>query len=564
MKKIILAAVMMIFFTATAAGGATATDTVHFLGNELLGRPTANAVTLNLCADRNLDVYVEYGTQPSLYSHQTPVAAYLDSVASNLLIDGLLPNTCYYYRVRYRLSGGSVFVARNEHSFKTAKPKGTAFTFAIEADPHLDNNTNPDLYRQTLSNIEKGNPDFLLDLGDTFMTEKLTNKTQDSILLRHLLLRSFYDQICHSIPLFFVVGNHDGELGFLLDGTPTSLPVMTSNTRLQYFPNPLPDKFYSGNAKPEIFVGLRQNYYAWEWGDALFVVLDPYWYTTARQGDNWRFSLGKDQYDWLKSTLETSAARFKFVFVHQVLGGLDNQGRGGSDVAQCYEMGGLNADSTWGFTDHRPGWAMPIHQLMVKHHVNIFFHGHDHFFDYQQKDGVIYQLVPQPGYPGTSSTSQAAAYGYVTGKILPSSGYLTVAVMDSVARIDYVRSYLPSMETAVKKNGMVDYSYTVKPNNNPTAVGRSNALPVGSALSQNYPNPFNPSTTISFDLLRAGFVRLDVYDVLGRLVAPLLNEYKTTGHHSFSFDASSLPSGSYFYRLSTVDRVEVKKMVLHK
>ena len=53
---------------------------------------------------------------------------------------------------------------------------------------------------------------------------------------------------------------------------------MGRNTRKTYFPNPQPDGFYSGNTAVEKFVGLRENYYAWTLGNALFVVLDPYWY----------------------------------------------------------------------------------------------------------------------------------------------------------------------------------------------------------------------------------------------------------------------------------------------
>ena len=105
----------------------------------------------------------------------------------------------------------------------------------------------------------------MVDLGDIFMSEKLPVINQTEILKRHLLLRSFYDIACHSVPLFIVLGNHEGELGWLLDGTANNLPVWASNTRTLYYPNPLPDSFYTGNSKTEPFVGLRQNYYGWNW-----------------------------------------------------------------------------------------------------------------------------------------------------------------------------------------------------------------------------------------------------------------------------------------------------------
>lgn len=83
-------------------------------------------------------------------------------------------------------------------------------------------------------------------------------------------------------------------------------------------------------------------------------------------------------------------------------------------------------------------------------------------------------------------------------------------------------------------------------------------------LHQNYPNPFNPITNISFTLPESGFVRLKVYDVLGREVANLVNEVKTTGTHSVNFDASSLSSGIYMYKLEMGQKVLSKRMTLIK
>jgi hypothetical protein len=89
-------------------------------------------------------------------------------------------------------------------------------------------------------------------------------------------------------------------------------------------------------------------------------------------------------------------------------------------------------------------------------------------------------------------------------------------------------------------------------------------IPVIYALSQNYPNPFNPSTTISYQLPKAGNVKLVVYDILGREVKVLVNEYKKAGTYNITFDGSSLASGLYFYRLTAGDFSGTKKMVLVK
>ena len=57
------------------------------------------------------------------------------------------------------------------------------------------------------------------------------------------------------------------------------MPTWSAQLRTTYFPNPVPDAFYSGNSTPDTTVGMLEDYYAWEWGDALFIVLDPYWFT---------------------------------------------------------------------------------------------------------------------------------------------------------------------------------------------------------------------------------------------------------------------------------------------
>jgi uncharacterized repeat protein (TIGR01451 family) len=89
-------------------------------------------------------------------------------------------------------------------------------------------------------------------------------------------------------------------------------------------------------------------------------------------------------------------------------------------------------------------------------------------------------------------------------------------------------------------------------------------LPAAYVLEQNYPNPFNPVTTIAFTLPEAAHVRLAVYDVLGRQVTVLLDGLRGTGRHTVSFDASTLPSGTYFYRLEAPSQTLTRTLVLTK
>ena len=83
-------------------------------------------------------------------------------------------------------------------------------------------------------------------------------------------------------------------------------------------------------------------------------------------------------------------------------------------------------------------------------------------------------------------------------------------------------------------------------------------------LEQNFPNPFNPTTTIKFSIPSSSFVKLSVFDIVGREVSTLVNEKLSAGSFEYNFNASELPSGVYFYKLSTNDFSEVKRMMLVK
>ncbi len=121
------------------------------------------------------------------------------------------------------------------------------------------------------------------------------------------------------------------------------------------------------------------------------------------------------------------------------------------------------------------------------------------------------------------------------------------------------------------ETGRVPYAierYKVKP---VTVMAEKNETPTGFSLSQNYPNPFNPSTTISYSLPNRCFVNIKVFDALGSQVAELVNETKESGSYSVNFNASGIPSGIYFYRITasgstpgTYGFTESRKMVLLK
>ena len=89
-------------------------------------------------------------------------------------------------------------------------------------------------------------------------------------------------------------------------------------------------------------------------------------------------------------------------------------------------------------------------------------------------------------------------------------------------------------------------------------------IPKEYKLNQNYPNPFNPNTTIKYSIPQQGYVTLKVFDLLGREVSALVNREQPAGNYEVEFDASSLTSGVYFYRIQAGQFVESKKMILLK
>jgi predicted phosphodiesterase len=413
----------------------------------ILGRPTRDSVTASVLAYRDTEGCLAYGRQPAALTQQTPLRVFKRDEPAEIVLGGLRPDTQYFYQLR---TGGTNGVSG---TFRTQRPRGSAFTFTITADSHLDEHTSPALLQRTLANAHADKSDFHLDLGDTFMTEK--HARRETAYKQYLAQRFYFGQLCSSAPLFFVLGNHDGENPRGRGDETDSLAVWSCLTRKKFFPNPVPDSFFSGNAAKHPEAGLLQDYYAWEWGDALFVVLDPFWYTQRVRGqrDNWKRTLGTEQYQWLKRTLEGSSAKFKFVFIHHLVGGVDEQARGGSEAAPFFEWGGKNIDGTEGFKEHRAGWPLPIHQLLLCNRVNIVFHGHDHLFAKQELDGLIYQECPQPGAEGNGRLPRyAEEYGYKSGTILGSSGHMRVDIAPQQATITYVRS-----------DGSTAHTYTVSP-----------------------------------------------------------------------------------------------------
>lgn len=441
----------------------------------VLGRVSDCAVTVSALAQETAEGFFEFGAAPGVYGRKTGVAVLPAGEPVETVFDALQPDTEYFYRFQSRRPGAASFQPEREGRFCTQRAVGRAFTFTIQGDSHPERPqmSHPELYARTLLNAAAGRPDFHICMGDDFSVAPIRTVNAETVGERYALQRPFLGLVAQSAPIFLLNGNHEQAslFNFNQPDVRHEVAVLAQNARNRFYPTPAPDGFYTGDTAPLKTIGLLKDYYAWTWGDALFVVLDNYWQSPVlvdsgfgeveaggrKDRDWWGLTLGDAQYHWFQRTLERSTAKHKFVFAHHVLG----SGRGGVDECDGYEWGGRNKRGDWEFAQRRPGWELPVHQLMVKHGVTIFFQGHDHLFARQERDGLVYQEVPMPADHGYMAYNEER---YRSGVKLPNSGHLRVTVAPAEVKVDYVRTYLPKDETVQCRTGDVAHSYTIGAN----------------------------------------------------------------------------------------------------
>jgi hypothetical protein len=487
--------------------------------NTVLGRPTDTSIAISVLAVAAGDqAWVEYGLQTNdarttlVGALNAPAVPSLKGEPIVLDLTGLTANAKYYYRVHYQ-PGGAGDDADALHSFHTQRAPGSAFHFGVQGDSHPERADNKmfhaELYGLTMQQVRDRQPDLYFMLGDDFSNEMIIQGFKDANYgagyafkksvegvapySQYQTLAKPFSQpmltdgtaapnsnaayleqrqkylglMANATSLMLVNGNHEETRLSYLGGIFNNASVWGADGRLKYYPLPAPGSFYTGdveklksvNGYPTLAApdGLLRDYYAFTWGDALFVTIDPYWHapdmpeTSLFNGDKgkdlWNATMGDAQYARLKQTLETSHAKFKFIFTHHING----TGRGGAIGVGDAEWGGAVAD----FKAKRPTWAKPIHQLLVDTKVTVFFQAHDHIFAREVIDGVIYQGVPNPAdnsyfayncdayAPASITWLGPAGYGKYDPSYsvkMPNSGFLDVTVSAEGVHIDYVRT----------------------------------------------------------------------------------------------------------------------------
>jgi hypothetical protein len=521
----------------------------------ILGRPTNTAVTASILFDQNVQYFLEYGTVSGNYLTSTSTFSNVLNVPDEVDLSNLVANTKYYYRMQYKLVGASTFTTTPEYSFNTQRSSGSSYTFTVESDEHLyDIKGNRSMYQVTLANEAADNPDFMLSLGDIFGDDHtpLTTTSADMDAL-HKDYRQYLGQICHSIPFYVCLGNHEGENDYYLNQTPpNNIAVWGTQWRKYYYPNPYPNSFYTGNTAVENYgINTPENYYSWTWGDALFVVLDVY-RTEISPGSspanpakptNWDWTLGRTQYDWMRSVLENSTAAHKFVFAHHTRG----QGRGGIATATQFEWGGIDGNQNK-FNQYRPGWGKPIHQVFVDTGVDIFFQGHDHLFAKEQLDGVVYQEVPMPSDISYTIGYTANAGAYPNGNAMDGTGHIRVNVTPTCVNVDYVKAFIPGTTGSMGHiNREVAFSYSV----GSCAMGLNDIKPED--LIKVYPNPANSKLNIQFNDFTTNH-HCKLLNMIGQSILEF---------DSNEINTSNIPNGIYFLKIDSIKNYTKKIIIQH-
>ena len=482
------------------------------IAKEIVCRVTDTSAVINCISIIPLDMKVEYTLASDVdwknatTTHGVTVRepTYGDYRVVEETVPSLTADAHYKYRILYRKAGEGNFITSDAiHTFHTQRSPGSSFTFTVEADTHLagfaaySSSFNiphsipfsswfKQLYRKGIQAIDDEDADFHVNLGDWGAWCEDTNGiTKESAMLFYIRFRQF--QGTKAWPMYFVIGNHEGENPARFNHL---YPDNLRDGRRHVIPNPTQD----GGAVEAFYKtpGDRDSYFAWEWGDALFIALDPFGYCEKNVDDDaWNWTLGETQYNWMWGVLSNSDKKYKFVFTHHLVGGKPddrwNYGKGGIEYVKysvkgnpTFEWGGENSA---GKSEYKSGgkrdtdgghWSHgSIHDMFVAHQVTAVFKGHDHVYVEQELDGIRYITCPTISTPSTrnfmysddegfyaagdySEGTRVDNYGYV--KVTVDAGVVTVSYIGNIREVDRTDTYFSTYQ-----QGAVRRSFSFTP-----------------------------------------------------------------------------------------------------
>ena len=392
--------------SSSPAGDSPATGGcgVPLHSSEALANPTRESVEVSVIFAADAEAYVEYGSAGGPWSRVTHRRRVAPEEPLVLRLDGLEADREYRYRVRCRRPAApgrrdtAPFGAGEAHSFRTLRRQGSTVRFGFATDSHVyqgwvhahcgGDASELAPFDATLGNVLGSGLDFLILGGDEVQTHCRrcppcvldgestgggTVRSDREALLRYRIMRRAYERVSPSIPVFLTLGNHDGEAGFASEGErchyfENTLAVSRS-ARLAHFPSPA--AVYGG--------GGDGRYYAFESGDALFVVLDVMGQTQRMPTRPEDWSLGEAQMRWLEQTLARSERRWKLLFAHHLVGGSE------MELCYTYGRGGIRETRDGTATGSFRGEQARVQELMGRYGAQGFFYGHDHVFAVGEK-----------------------------------------------------------------------------------------------------------------------------------------------------------------------------------
>jgi hypothetical protein len=414
----------------------TITPTVVIAGAPLLFAPTAKSF--------GISVTLSAGDPSSLKARVRPegAARYGALVAGEALtadlaewnLAGLTPSTRYEYEIVETAPPNGEAVLY-QGSVSTARAPGESFSFALLTDSHIGpdlayGNQGDELVLQSVgTEIAAYAPDFMVNLGDMLDYHQygFNAPPPDGTVSRaaYLNYRTSLGAVTGTTPHFPVIGNWEGENG---EFAPEVI-AWSREQRLLYMPAPEPATNPEGGSPHE-------DYYAFTWGDALFVVLNVMTYTptphllSSNPGlpDDW--TLGPEQLQWLETTLANAKTKWRFILIHHAVGGA-----AGDLANSAYGRGGGQAAYV--------GEQAIVHGLMLEHGVQIFFYGHDHVFADMTVDGIHYSVPGSSGAPWmftqaeTGYTQSWARYGWASVDVTSESVHVKYRALGGEILYEY-------------------------------------------------------------------------------------------------------------------------------
>jgi hypothetical protein len=342
-------------------------------------------------------------------------------------VGGLDPGRRYEYGIQSAVANRPEWVAARG-GFVTQRTSDESFTAALITDAHVGTfapGTPPlQVTDDVIRNVRRDNPEFVIALGDNVAwgapepSRDVAQQHTDGAERAYALYRRHAGPLTAFSPHFGVIGNWEGETGKF----PPEALALVGDVRRRFAPNP-DHRTYPQGGSP------GQDYYAFAWGPALFLILNVQSYTEpsgplerpsadVHSVQDW--TLGREQFAWFERTLRESPYPYNFVCIHHAVGG-----NGGNEYDTLYGRGGARAAEV--------GEQRLVHELMREHGVQVFFYGHDHVFVDDVVDGIHYALPGSFGAPWRFGPDMTGYRRY-----WPDAGHARLTVTPREARVEFI------------------------------------------------------------------------------------------------------------------------------